>query len=485
MMTDSSSDQDGRDFSYLPTIAWVNILDHLNLNDKYRVSTTCSKLNEAFNHPTLWRKMTLFIMGNMENYGLHSQVMIPAQNIKLVKRFGKYFQNLTFVISGHLNEDFGDWNDLVEEVTKQCRLETLTLYVGIVTSMRHFSGYRSCGRNLIPLVNFVKNAFRLKNLNIISWPMFPRNLQNHDENIFEAAMVNIKLKDLENLSLFWSNTNSWTERQPILLSPNETVVLVNHFSNLKHLALRSPMMDENMLNVLSQRQRSTLQRLRILVNYISNDPDFEIPEISDMAWENFCLKNVGVQVELTIMSRVSLVELSNLLKPACPVYVTKFMAYSRCDGNVVQYLTDKYKKTLTCFESFGEDSCFEKELVNMVEKSPNLLKLVYRGNINCQNVECLAALRSRSWVTFDILRENIYVEENNIENRYDENEVIAKGPDGTYVLVAMLKFHQKEQSRLCKEAREDEMIDNVSSHLGRKWFPTSRKSTKLDTPLIV
>jgi hypothetical protein len=482
-MADNSCDQIDPDFSDLPTIVWVNILDHLNLIDKYHVSVTCSKLNEAFNHPTLWRTMTLLVLGNIENYGLRSQVVIPAQNTKLVKHFGKYFQNLTFLISGHLNDDFGAWNDLVEEVTKQCRLETLTLYVGTMTSMRHFTGYRSCSRNLIPLVNFVKNAFRLKTLNIMSWPMFPRNLENHDENIFEAAMVNPKLKALENLSLFWADANSWTERQPILLSPRETVVFVNNFNNLRDLALRSPMMDENLLDALSQRHRNMLQRLRILVNYISNDSDFEIPEISDRAWEKFALKNVGVQVELTIMSRVPLVELSNLLKPSCPLYVTNFMVYSRCDDNVVQYLTDKYKKTLTCFKSYGEDACFENELVNMVEKSPNLVQLVYHGNISCQNVERLAALRSRSWATFDILRENIYAEENDIDDMYDEDQVIAKGPDGNYVLVAVLRLQQKEQSRLRKESREQDMIDDVSSHVGRKWFPTSRKSVKMVTEL--
>lgn len=475
MINGSSPDQDQGvpDFSDLPTIVWVNILDYLDLNNRYHVSVTCSRLNEAFNHPTLWRKMKLFVLGNNENYGFYNQVVIPTKSINLVKHFGKYFQHLTFVISGHLDQDFGNWNDLVEEVSKECRLETLTLYAGVLTSIRHFAGNRSCSRNLKPLVNIVKNAFRLKNLNIVSWPMFPRNLENLDENIFEAAMLNPKLKDLEHMSLFWSNTNVWTERQPILLSPRETADFVGHFSNLKHLALRSPMMNEQLLEVLSSKQRQTLKRLQILVNYIPEDPDFAIPEISDRAWECFCLKNFGAEVELTVMSRVPLVEFSNLLKPSCPVSVTKFMAYSRCDENVVQYITDKYKNTLNCFESYGEDTAFENELVSMVEKSPNLLQLVYRGRISCEKVERLAALRSNLWMTFDFLRENIYV--NNTEDQYDEDQVIAKGPDGKYVLVAMLRFHQREQMERENDVRKQEMIDTVSKHLGYKWIPTPKK----------
>lgn len=306
--------------------------------------------------------------------------------------------------------------------------------------------------------------------------MYPRNLENIDENIFEAAMLNPKLKELEELSLFCSDASDWTERQPILLQPNDTTNLVNHFCNLRHLALRSPMVDHDLLKALSTRGRQSLQRLHILVNYISEEEAFQIPEIPDKVWEEFSLRNVGVQVALTILSKVPLMELSNLLKPACPMHFLTFMAYSSCDGATVQYITDKYKRTLTGFESHRADVELERELVNLVEDSPNLRNLLYFGKISCSNVERLAELRSTAWTNFQVLRSSVYVEdEDNIEDRFSEDEVVVKTAEGNYVMVSMLKKQLREQKELNAENRKLEMVSRVSELLGYKWTPTLKK----------
>lgn len=475
-MADSETGPYDPDFSDLPTMVWVNILSRLDLKTRYKVSVTCSKLNEAFHHPTLWSRMTLHLTGNMTNYGWVKQAVVPARNTQLVKHFGKYFQNLTIVISGYLDDDFGNWNDLIAEVANKCRLESLKLRVGTATSFFHYEGKRSCSQNLIPLVNFIKNAFRLKKLHIVSWPMYPRNLENIDENIFEAAMLNPKLKELEELSLFFSDARDWTERQPILLQPADTTNLVNHFCNLRQLALRSPMVDHNLLKALSSRGRQSLQRLHILVNYISDDKTFQIPEIPDKVWEEFSLRNVGVQVALTILSKVPLLELSNLLKPACPVHFLTFMAYSCCDEATVQFITDKYKRTLTGFESHGEDVELERELVTLVENSLNLRNFLYFGKISCSNVERMAELRSTSWTNFQVLRSSVYVEEeDNIEGRFSEDAVVVKTADGNYVMVSMLKKQLREQKEVNAENRKLEMVSRVSELLGYKWTPTLKK----------
>lgn len=466
------------DFSDLPTMIWVNTLSRLDLKTRYKVSITCSKLNEAFHHPTLWSRMTLYLIGNMTNYGWVKQSVVPARNMQLVKHFGKYFQNLTIVISGYLDDDFGNWNNLIAEVANKCRLESLKLRVGTATSVSHYEGKRSCSRNLIPLVNFIKNAFRLKKLHIVSWPMYPRNLENIDENIFEAAMLNPKLKELEELSLFCEDTSDWTERQPILLQPADTTNLVHHFCNLRHLALRSPMVDQGLLKALSSRGRQSLQRLHILVNYISDDEAFQIPEIPDKVWEEFSLRNVGVQVALTILSKAPLLELCNLLKPACPVHFLTFMEYSGCDEATIQYITDKYKHTLTGFESHGKGGYveLEREIVTLVENSPNIRNFLYFGKISCSNVERLAELRSASWTNFQVLRSSVYVDdEDNIEGRFSEDEVVVKTADGTYVMVSVLKKQLREQQELNAENRKLEMVSRVSDILGYKWTPSLKK----------
>ena len=459
------------DFSDLPTVVWVNILDHVNLVTRYRVSVTCSKLNEAFNHPTLWRKMTLHVTGNVTNYGWSKQMVVPARNIQLVRHFGKYVQNLSILISGYLDDDFGDWNDLITEVANKCRLETLALSVGTPTTAYHYIGNKSCRRNLIPLVNFIQKAFRLKKLHVMSWPM-----DNEDENIFEAAVSNPKLKDLEELSLFCATEKDWTSRQPVLPSPTETTYLVNHFCHLRNLSLRSPMINSELLTTLSVKGRAPLRRLQVLVKYIGQEDEFQIPEVSDRVWEEFTRKNLGVQVVLTILTRVPLHELSNFLKPSCPVHAVTFMSFSDCDSNMVLYLTERYGHTLACFECYGEEVDLGNELVSLVEKSPKLDKLLYYGKICSRNVERLAELRSKHWETFIILRDNIYVEsEKNIDDMFDEDQVFTETEEGTLVLVSVRKRILREEEKQTAIVRLREMAENVSKQLGYHWMPTVKK----------
>lgn len=238
------------------------------------------------------------------------------------------------------------------------------------------------------------------------------------------------------------------------------------------------MVDQGLLKALSSRGRQSLQRLHILVNYISDDEAFQIPEIPDKVWEEFSLRNVGVQVALTILSKAPLLELCNLLKPACPVHFLTFMEYSGCDEATVQYITDKYKHTLTGFESHGKGGYveLEREIVTLVENSPNIQNFLYFGKISCSNVERLAELRSSSWTNFQVLRSSVYVDdEDNIEGRFSEDEVVVKTADGTYVMVSVLKKQLREQQELNAENRKLEMVSRVSDLLGYKWTPSLKK----------
>lgn len=70
----------------------------------------------------------------------------------------------------------------------------------------------------------------------------------------------------------------------------------------------------------------------------------------------------------------------------------------------------------------------------------------------------------------------MYVDdEDNIEGRFSEDEVVVKTADGTYVMVSVLKKQLREQQELNAENRKLEMVSRVSDLLGYKWTPSLKK----------
>lgn len=97
------------------------------------------------------------------------------------------------------------------EVVNKCWLEFLKLCVGIVILVFYYEGKWFCSWNLILFVNFIKNVFCFKKLYIVLWLMYFCNLENIDENIFEVVMLNFKLKEFEEFSLFCEDVSDWME----------------------------------------------------------------------------------------------------------------------------------------------------------------------------------------------------------------------------------------------------------------------------------
>ncbi|WAQ98978.1 MGAP-like protein [Mya arenaria] len=208
MSENGAADVDGTspDFSSLPDVAWVRILQHLPLQDRARAARTCHALTDAFNHPSLWSTQTLHFLGNDDNFRRKAEA-VTASNyyLALTKQFGQYFQHLTIKISGHLRKMAGELQELLIEVAENCRLESLTLDVGRQTSQFHTNyGFPPDTESIRVLAAFVRHAFRMKHLNIRSWPMFEGIITKDECNIFKALKSNEKLKkNLEKLTIFW------------------------------------------------------------------------------------------------------------------------------------------------------------------------------------------------------------------------------------------------------------------------------------------
>ncbi|XP_062580160.1 F-box/LRR-repeat protein 21-like [Saccostrea cucullata] len=464
--------EESPDFGNLPIVVWIRVFEYLSLKDRYSASLACSNIYNAFNHPTLWQKVTLDVGGSSGKHRYFHCVKIPKRNFHLVRRFARMFHDLTFSICEPLHMSFGEWNTVLEENIKDFKLGHLTLDVGGLRNKPNVSEMKIRTENMKPMVDIVRNQSHLKTLVVNSWPVFANSLQNPDENIFQAAIENNNIKGLRKLGLFKCNSTAWSGRRPHLISSELTLKLVDHFKNLTHLALRSPMITSDLISSLSLRGRDKLQQLHITINFIPEDESFKMPTVNESVWKDFSNYNTNVKVKVLVLSRAPHYKLECFLRPSCPLYEIKFGEYIRSDKEFITYLADSFNSTLDTFEYNEEDGDFERELVTLVENSDQLCRLKYCGKINCQNVIRLAKLRKKNWESFHLIRKNIYKKnvEKNPEMTIDSDQVIAKNKDGVYVLVDLVKFHE-QVSMLDYEEEEQIMIEKVSEYLGRDWFP--------------
>ena len=465
----SESSECSPDFSHLPSVAWVKVMSELSLHDRYMVSQTCHTLHDSFSHPSLWHTMSIHLLGAPDNW-TPGEMSVPEKYVQMVSKYGRFFQNLTISVTGFLNKDFGTWNDVLSEVSKRCRLESLSLEVGNLTNRLHLYGLEPENRNIIALVGLVKNAFRMKSFHLYSWPIYESttSMFNLDENIFQALVQNPRLQDLESLSLFWSKKPNWTERKPLLVPPLIVLEIVQHFRNLSHLALRSPMINESVLAEFCSKRDSRLNLLQIYVNYYPNSEEYEIPEIPPRLWETLTKVNPNLAVEMTVMSRVPDIELYNLLSIGCPLTAIKFLKYARCDNNLVSSLCEKYKKTLHSFTYDADWNEIDDVIIKLVFASKYLVELKCSSPIRYKTVIQLAKMRGALWKTFAF--ENVTLDDEEGAN-FGDDEVIARGEDGQYVLVGMVKFHKPELGEEERETRYRLLCEEVSKSLGYSWTP--------------
>lgn len=465
----SEVDSEGPDFSYLPETALVRILEYLPIKDQYHVSVTCSRLCHMLSHPTLWRSARLNLVGGQHNFRL-SRTFMPQQFKRIVERFGHLFQRLTISISGHLIQFEDNTREILSDMAKVCRLEHLVLQVGLVTSDFHRPGLKPNHDDLLEIVQLVSNAFRLREIEILSWPMFTEIFDNENVNVFEVMKNNSKLANLETLKMFWLRDRQWSELAPLLPSPSYTLTLVSHFRALKHLALRSPMLCSDLLVELASSSRTKLLSLQILIIYSAHDAKFRIPSITSAAWSILRAASPDLEVECAIMSRVPDIELAGLLRPEVPLLAVKFLKYARCSAQLLSSLKDKYHETLQSFICYNDPADCEDQLVEMVTACNKISTVVFHGQIHSTKITELAQLRGH-WQEFEFLEKLIVTETQ--EEGFDEDTVIGRGTNGDLVQVGLVRFHGYE-SGTQRQLAVEEMCREVSTKVGYNWKPREK-----------
>ncbi|XP_052240972.1 F-box/LRR-repeat protein 21-like isoform X1 [Dreissena polymorpha] len=458
------------DFSTLPDVVWVRILQYLLLRDRQEVASTCHLLHDAFNHPSLWRRQVLTFIGDKDNSSRKGIPVYPARhNMELTKQFGQYFQDLTIRVISHFRTMNSDLRELLVQVAENCRLESLTLDIGKQTSQFHKRyGFPPDPNAIATLETFVKTAFRMKHLAIMSWPMF----KDKNESLFMALKSNEKLRDnLESMTLFWLDGAEWSEREPLLLSADDTVDLVRHFPYLTCLGLRSPMVNNGLLEMLAETSRAKLRTLKLVIHYLWQKRNFAVPQIEQKSWTALLNRNPDFRVEVTVFLATPTMELASMLTPEAPVSYFRFMKYSKLESSSLVKIYTQYSGTLTTFHSLCDSYEMDSELILLCEKCELLTDLIYHGEIYVNTVKCISKSRGRKWKRFELKDSSIkiHTEFDNIDN----DLVLQRNEQGELIQLRFQRFLATDDEQL-RTMREE-----VSSAIGEPWKPTITPSNYL------
>ena len=422
-----------------------------------------------------WLLFQITLLGNINLDGpRRMDVIMPERFYEMTKTFGAYFQDLTLSIVGFVDRFPPQCKQVIVELAERCRLERLTLDVGVILSKGAFDQNVPRKVELGVLVSLVANAFRLKGLTLKAWPMY-RGIQKVD--VLEALKSNPKLQGLERLDLFWQSAegSTWATLNAILPAPTLMLDTVRHFTNLQYLSLRSTMLCQDVIMELAKPGHAPMKKLAILVTYSRYYAQESVPEISSAAWKYLSERSPEMEVEVTVVTRMPFIELAGFLKPEIPLSAIGFMKYSSLRVDDLESIRDKYKRTLRKFVSLVEpDERLDEYLKSLAINSPHLTYLVYHGSLYHRTILELAAIRGTNWYRFNIPEQSIDFSDPSSEDDIGEEVVVVCMPDGSVELADHLRHadHDPEEHR---EQLVIDLIRAVSKITGCKWRPLDMK----------
>ena len=413
----------------------------------------------------------MFLFGSLERY-TSTRVLMPDRYLQMIKRFGGYFQNLTITVQGFIDRFPQECTKVITELSTRCRLESLTLDVGVLISKTDFSREKPRKTDLKMLVSLVAHAFRMKSFNLKAWPMY-RGMEKVD--ILDALRANKKLQYLEKLSIFWRSAEdaTWATQNAILPSPKEMLKVSKQFLYMRSLSLRSSMLSDEIILELAQSYHVPLERLEVLVTYSMHDSNGAIPEIQSASWKALTDHCPSLQVEFSIVTRMPFIELAGLLKPEVPVAALGFMKYARVGAQDLQSITDKYSRSLKKFVSYADTEGLDDDLVTLVTKCPHLIYFVYHGEIHQRTVQTLAKIRAADWFYFQVLEKSVLTSETTPAQ--DTEIVVGKRSSGEFYLARTEQMLLEDREEELREERLKDLATSVSAILKQKWYPMDVK----------
>ena len=461
----------------LPEIVLVHIMEYLDLRARYYLSTTCRLFYDLFSHPQLWQIAHISLLTQGERRGRNPfqwklQAVMHHTMAMIVQKFCHLFQHLSLELSEYIQPFDNDSKMLLDHLAHECRLESLSIKLGPLTSsdneISHVSRRLSNYQDLPLVVCLVQNATRLKRLSLVSWPFFESIGDNKD--IFSALVNNEKLISLESLNFFFPELKSsqWTDRIPKLPSPELTLKVVSQLKNVTQLALRSPMLSDELILELSKKKVPLLS-FKILVMYSRDSvlmKGFKVPDISSKAWTSLRQSSPELAVEYFVFNRVPQEQLGLMLQPEVQLSSINILTFGRCDKELVTILAERYHRTLRRFVCLCDSPTCDEALLNLV-RSCDLTHLIYHGDISYKTVENLATLvkdQGQEIESFEFKEKNI-----NTDEEYAEDVVVARDEESNeYYLPALKSWHVNATERI---KLLDAMCEHVSICLGSHWRP--------------
>jgi len=465
------------DFSALPDVVWVDVMTRLSVGQRSRVALVCRRLNDIFNHPSVWHSVDVNLIGTLParmqaRPGPRIGVVAPDRYVAMIRRFGAYFQDVRLTICGEVCELKESCREVLEQLT-QCRLESLTLKVGEGIVQRKKPSPTAAEA----LLALIKQAQRLRSLDVRSWPVSDIDPTSCD--IVSCLRDNEKLRRLERLSLFCRDPSedSWVPLTTRLPDPDSVVGLIGQLSALTSLSVHSYLLTPKLVDVLCKPRRSPLTRLGVMVVYSRSAVGYDarFPRVEDSAWKKLRESNPSVGVELTFCNSIPSYELMSLLSAEVPVTSVTFMKYSSYKPDVLTCLAANYHRTLAKFADYGDtEGGKEAELNSMVDRCTSLCCLVFHGAVRTDTVLYLAAVRGSGWSRLEV---NVRW---TLDHHDHGDDVLYWQPEtGNYAIAAHLPgsmFYHDAVSDEQLAALYQSLCERVSEIVHYKWQPLNKPS---------
>lgn len=484
---DTSGKENELILTHLPEVVLVSIMEYLDLRTRYYLSITCRLFYDLFDHPQLWRIAHISLLMHGERQGRNPfqwklKAVMHQTMARIVQKFCHLFQHLSLELLEYIQPFDEDSKMLLQHLNQECRLESLFIKLGPLTSsdrdISHASARLSNYKDLPLVVGLINNATRLKRFSLVSWPFYDSS--GDEKDIYSALFSNEKLSSLETLKLFFPEqkrkNNQWTDRIPKLPCPDLTLKVVSHLQNLTQLSLRSPMLSDELIIALSSKKRIPLLSLQILLMYSRDSvlmEGYKLPNISAKAWTTLRQSSPELAIEYFVFNRVPQEQLGLMLQPEVQLFSMNILTFGRCDVELISVLTEHYSKTLRQFISRCDSSTCDEALLKLV-KSCDLTHLIYYGDISYKTIEKIATFAISSgqkFESFEFKKNNIRTNDQDLDfgGELNDDIVVARDDQNNELyLTALRSWHVDETER---EKRLDAMSEHVSRCLGYQWLP--------------
>lgn len=251
----------------LPIDVVLKIFEYLPVEDRFNASLSSYNLQNAFYDPSCWQNQDLILVSDFS-------ILPSSLPQHLAAKVGKHCRCLTINIMDQPTL-FVERTELLRRVNNNIPLQKLVL---------DFNSF----------LDFIKNASELKSLQFKRWPYDTRWTRIEEERIFKAVIQNRDLKKLNHLDLFWSQCYCSNSQLP---DTRVVLKLVKHLTSLQTLAVRSYILSNEILEELSNSQRSHKLSLLKILDALNGRGEIIRPTISSSTWETFLNANPNVNVE--------------------------------------------------------------------------------------------------------------------------------------------------------------------------------------------